>query len=86
MSGLDLIAASGRGDLLESKRLIEQCHVSLKEMDAMGQTPLHVWTAVFARAHVPARCCSQLTNSFMPTACSLSWSPGSCEVPFGTRS
>lgn len=41
-SGFELIAASGRGDLMESKRLIESCHVNLEEHDAMGQTPLHV--------------------------------------------
>lgn len=41
-SGFELIAASGRGDIAESIRLIEECHVALDEHDAMGQTPLHV--------------------------------------------
>lgn len=38
----ELIAAASRGDVAESKRLIEACDVSIDATDAMGQTPLHV--------------------------------------------
>lgn len=40
-----LIAATSRGDLHESRRLIEEEDVDVNEADAMGQTPLHVSVA-----------------------------------------
>ena len=57
-TGFELIAASGRGDIAESIRLIEECHVSLDEHDAMGQTPLHV-----SRADAVPRSLCHLTHA-----------------------